>query len=74
MLISQVTLHSPTIIAPAYSGEIVSISLSSTLRNETFNILKVLDRGPLRLVKLTKTFIALNATFHKGDLSVVKVL
>ena len=31
------------------------LSGNSTLRNKTFNNLKVLERGPLRLVKVTFT-------------------
>ena len=42
------------------------------------NILKVLERGPLRLVKVTITrplrgIYSFKGHFHKGDLSVVKV-
>ena len=38
--------------------------------------LKGLGKGPFKISKgdLYKTFIALKVTFHKGDLSVVKVL
>ena len=38
-----------------------------TVRNQTFNILKVLERGPLRLVKVT-------FTRHLGDIYNVKGL
>ena len=46
-------------------SDVPDIDPGDTVRNQTFNILKVLERGPLRLVKVT-------FTRHLGDIYNVK--